>query len=163
MSTASKLRAVVIQRNTILVLLTKRSLDPITPETNIGVRRTLSIHALGMFFDRIILDDQIPVFNYADTFHLDQNFDQRTLSLVNINEEVLVDVDVRYGAYQQVKSAAVAEIKTLYQRGTAEGVGANQAYNILGELANCYPHLPSAQVATTAAVDYLSLLSVATA
>jgi transposase len=28
---------------------------------------------------------------------------------------------------------------------------------------DCYPHLPSAQVATTAAVDYLSLLSVATA
>ena len=57
---------------------------------------TRNIHALGTFFDRLILDESIPVFNYADTFDRDQNFGERTLSQVNVNEEILVDVDVRF-------------------------------------------------------------------
>jgi hypothetical protein len=94
---------------------------------------TRNIHALGTFFDRLILDEKIPVFNYADTFDIDQNFNQRSLSQVNATEEILVDVDVRYGAYQDVKSAALAELKKLYDGGTAS-VDAAQANDILGEL-----------------------------
>lgn len=94
---------------------------------------TKNIHALGTFFDRLILDERIPVFNYADTFDVDQNFNQRTLSQVNGNEEILIDVDVRYEAYQEVKSAALSELKKLYNLGSA-GVDTQEAYNVLGEL-----------------------------
>jgi hypothetical protein len=105
---------------------------------------TKNIHAVGSFFDRLILDDKIPVFNYADTFDIDQNFNKRTLSQVNMDEEILVDIDVRSAAYQEVKRAALAELKKLYSEG-AEGINAEEAYNILGELASSgyawYPHL----------------------
>ncbi|NBQ69427.1 MAG: hypothetical protein EBU46_11615 [Nitrosomonadaceae bacterium] len=94
---------------------------------------TRNIHALSTFFDRIILDEKIPVFNYADSFDNDQNFNERTLSQVNANEEILVDVDVRYGAYKEVKNAALAELKKLYD-GSGAGVDAEEAYNVLGEL-----------------------------
>jgi hypothetical protein len=94
---------------------------------------TKNIHALGTFFDRLILDERIPVFNYADSFDLEQNFDERALSQVNANEEILVDVDVRHGAYHEVKNAALAELKKLYEWGTA-GVDAETAQSILGEL-----------------------------
>jgi len=94
---------------------------------------TKNIHALSMFFDRLILDEKIPVFNYADTFDIGQNFNQGVLSQVNGKEEILVDVDVRYGAYMKVKKAALAELKKLYAGGAA-GVDAQEAYNILGEL-----------------------------
>jgi hypothetical protein len=94
---------------------------------------TKNIHALGTFFDRLVLDAKIPVFNYVDTFDLEQNFDDRALSQVNTKEEILVDVDVRYGAYQEVKSAAMEELKKLYARGDA-GIDTQEAYNILGEL-----------------------------
>jgi hypothetical protein len=57
---------------------------------------TRNIHALGTFFDRLILDDKIPVFNYAETFDINQNLNNRTLSQVNGNEEILIDVDVRF-------------------------------------------------------------------
>ena len=105
---------------------------------------TRNIHAIGTFFDRLVLDERIPVFNYADTFDIDQNFNERTLSRVNAKEEILVDVDVRHGAYYQVKSAALAELKKLYDGG-AEGVDAQEAYGILGELTSSgyawYPQL----------------------
>jgi hypothetical protein len=69
-------------------------------------------------------DDRIPVFNYADTFDIDQNFNDRALGAVNANGEILVDVDVEYGAYQAVKSAALAELTKLYD-GQAPGVDAH--------------------------------------
>ena len=94
---------------------------------------TRNVHAIGTFFDRLVLDEKIPVFNYADTFDMDQNFNDRTLSAVNADEEILVDVDVRYDAYQQVRSAALTEMKKLYEVGKA-GVSVSEAQNILGEL-----------------------------
>jgi hypothetical protein len=94
---------------------------------------TKNIHALGMFFDRLILDKQIPVFNYADTFDIDQNFNARALSQVNATEEILVDVDVRYDAYREVRGAALAELKKRFDKGEAR-VDAAEAHNILGEL-----------------------------
>ena len=94
---------------------------------------TRNVHAIGTFFDRLIIEDQIPVFNYADTFDIGQNFNRGTLGRVNDTEEVLVDVNVRYGAYQEVKSAALQELKKLYA-GNSQGVEAKDAENILGEL-----------------------------
>lgn len=103
-----------------------------------------NIHALGTFFDRLILDDKIPVFNYADSFDMGQNFDSRTLSRVNDSGEILVDVDVGWSAYNQVKSAALADLKALYESGAAR-VDSAQAGSILGELTNSgyawYPQL----------------------
>jgi len=105
---------------------------------------TRNIHALGTFFDHIILDAQIPVFNYGATYEPGQNFDLRTLSRVNEQEEILVDVDVSYGAYQQAKAAALAELKKLYD-GRVPGVDFQQAQSILGELTTSgyawYPNL----------------------
>jgi hypothetical protein len=94
---------------------------------------TRNVHAIGTFFDRLILDEQIPVFNYADTFDMGQNFNERTLSAVNADEEILVDVDVGWEAYQQVRSAAFAEMRKLYEGGQAR-VTRSEAENILGEL-----------------------------
>lgn len=94
---------------------------------------TKSIHAIGTFFDRLILDDRLPVFNYADTFDLVQNFNGRALAQVNATEEILFDVDVRHGANHDVKSAALSELRTLY--GGAEArVEAQDLRAILGEL-----------------------------
>lgn len=108
-----------------------------------------NIHALSAFFDRIVLDKKIPVFNYADTFDLDQNFNQRVLARVNAEEEILVDVDVRWAAYQTVKAAAESELLSLYTSGVA-GIKAQEAANILGELAQSgyawYPRMDSLQL-----------------
>lgn len=92
-----------------------------------------NIHAIGTFFDRIVLDQTIPVFNYTDSFDIGQNFDERTLSQVNAKDEILIDVDVRHDAYQRVRSAALVELKKLYEHGEAR-IAADEAYNILGEL-----------------------------
>jgi hypothetical protein len=105
---------------------------------------TRNIHALGTFFDRLVLDEQIPIFNYADSFDIGQNFDQRALSQVNAKSEILVDVDVRYSAYQEVKSAALEELKKLYSGGNTS-LTPQQAYDVLGELTTSgyawYPQL----------------------
>jgi hypothetical protein len=94
---------------------------------------TMNIHALGTFFDRLVLNTHIPVFNYADTFDSGQNFDQRTLSQVNAREEILVDVDVDYASYQTVKAAALKELEKLYD-GQSARVSRPDAISILGEL-----------------------------
>jgi hypothetical protein len=78
---------------------------------------TRNIMAIGTFFDRLILEPQLPVFNYADTFDHGQNFERRVFGRVNANEEVLVDVDVAYDQYQGVKAAALTEVLKLYGSG----------------------------------------------
>jgi len=110
---------------------------------------TRNLHALGVFFDRLILDEKIPVFNYADTFDIGQNFNERALTRINAHEEILVDVDVQYQAYWGVKDAALTELKKLYQ-GAGTGVDAQQASSIIGELAGSgyawYPDLGGLQL-----------------
>lgn len=73
-----------------------------------------NVHALGLFFDALILEDYIPVFNYGDTFDAQLNFDQRVLAIVNNFEHVLYDVNVDYGPYMEIKSAALGELRKLY-------------------------------------------------
>ena len=76
---------------------------------------TANIHAIGMFFDCLILNQKIPVFNYGDTFDATLNFDNRALTCINQYDEVLYDINVEYNQYHQVKSAALAEITELYE------------------------------------------------
>jgi hypothetical protein len=114
---------------------------------------TKNMHALSSFFDRLILDEKIPVFNYADTFDMNQNFAQHTLAAVNNDEEVLVDVDVRPRVYMEVKAAALAELGKLYA-GEVAGVDTQQAFDILGELTTSgyawYPNLQGLALANPA-------------
>lgn len=72
-------------------------------------------HALGMFFDSIILNEKIPVFNYADTFDKALDFDQRTLTRINEYDDVLYDINVADESYKEVKSAALNELSKLYE------------------------------------------------
>ena len=77
----------------------------------------LNIHAIGMFFDALILNEKLPVFNYGDTFDKKLNFDDKVLTKINKleeNEQVLYDVDVSYGAYHEVKTAALAELEKIF-------------------------------------------------
>jgi len=94
-----------------------------------------NIHALGTFFDRLILEEQIPVFDYSATFDVDMPFEGRTLAAINENEEVLVNVNVRFDAYMDVKNAALAELTKFYEGGVA-GVSEQQARDILADLAS---------------------------
>lgn len=66
--------------------------------------------ALGMFFDALILNERIPVFNYGDTFDMHLDFDKRVFARINETTPVLYDVNVGYSAYNAVKSAAVEEL-----------------------------------------------------
>src|SRR2546422_10278357 len=54
---------------------------------------TCNIHAIGMFFDSLILNEKLPVFNYGDTFDDHLNFEQRVLTKINdyAKKEVLYD------------------------------------------------------------------------
>lgn len=101
-----------------------------------------NIHALATFFDRLILDEKIPVFDYSFTFDVIQNFEERTLAAVNSDDEVLVDVNVRQDAYMQVKDAALAELRRLYAGGVG-GIGVQQANEILAELTTVVGELTS--------------------
>jgi len=110
---------------------------------------TQNIHALSTFFDRIILHEQIPVFNYADSFDMSQNLNKTVFDTVNETGDILVDVNVQHNVYMKVKNAAIDELKKLYTSGT-KGVTAADAQNILGELTTSgyawYPQLDGLQL-----------------
>lgn len=82
---------------------------------NVWSLLTANLHAISTFFDCLVLNEKIPVFNYGDTFDMHLNFDQRMLTRINQFEDVLYDVDVEFGIYQQVKTAALAELKKIYE------------------------------------------------
>lgn len=68
--------------------------------------------ALGFFFDALILNDQLPVFNYGDTFDMRLNFDQRSFTAFNdAATPALVPVDVNWTAYMPIKERALAALK----------------------------------------------------
>jgi hypothetical protein len=106
-----------------------------------------NIHSVGMFFDAIILQDRIPVFNYGDTYDMGLNFEQRTINAVNRDELVLVDVDVQYQAYKTVKDEVLAKLKELYSG--PPRIKPDLARDITGELAAAeyrwQPHLGELQ------------------
>lgn len=73
-----------------------------------------NIGSLASFIDAIVLNDKLPIFDYLSTFpdrhDEDRAGDARLIEFCNREEEVLVPVTVEYGAYWNVKQAALAEL-----------------------------------------------------
>ena len=67
--------------------------------------------ALVSFFDLIVLNDQLPAFNYTDTFDGGLNFADSLGSRVNRGDKTLVSVDVQYEPYMAAKQAAVEQLR----------------------------------------------------
>jgi hypothetical protein len=80
----------------------------------------------------MVLNDRLPVFNYGDTFDGMLNFDQRTLTQINDKDEVLYDIDVEYGIYHDVKSAAIEELQKLFDG--EKKIKSSDANDVLNEL-----------------------------
>lgn len=123
---------------------------PPTPPGTIGqpdVWQLLEVNLQGLatFFDRIVLDDKIPVFDYTESFMVDANFNKTTLGQINVGGEILVEVNVDHEVYLKVKSAAEEKLTQLYTSGEY-GITPGEAQNILGELATAgyiwYPYIP---------------------
>lgn len=97
-----------------------------------------NIHTIGMFFDCLILNEKLPVFNYGDTFDSQLDFEQRVLTRINdyAGEDVLYNVDVQYNAYHEVKTAAIDEMMKAFEEGPAkfQQSTADQIISVLGEL-----------------------------
>lgn len=92
-----------------------------------------NVHSVGMFFDAIVCENRIPLFNYGDTFDGRLNLDRRVLSAVNQSEPILSDVNVTWAPYQAAKSAALETLRQLYS-GPAK-IPRQAAQDILEELA----------------------------
>jgi hypothetical protein len=83
------------------------SSEPKHPET-IWSAISSNIGALCTFFDTLLLEDYLPIFDYEITFPIDLFVGSQTLiELCNEHEEVLVPVTVRGKAYQEIKQRAV--------------------------------------------------------
>jgi hypothetical protein len=51
--------------------------------------------ALGFFFDALILNEHLPIFNYGDTFDMHLNFEQRSFAAFNEADQAIIEpVDV---------------------------------------------------------------------
>lgn len=74
----------------------------------------VNLYGIGMFFDALVINEKLPVFNYGDTFDSQLNFDQRALTEINDSEEVLYDVNVGWDAYHEVKNAALDELEKIF-------------------------------------------------
>jgi hypothetical protein len=73
-----------------------------------------NIGSLCAFFDTLILEERLPMFDYGTTFPADIDIGKHTLiEFCNDDEEALVSVTVRDRAYQEMKQAAVAILDEL--------------------------------------------------
>ncbi|HZM90573.1 MAG TPA: hypothetical protein VFF31_28900 [Blastocatellia bacterium] len=89
--------------------------------------------ALVSFFDLIVLNDQLPAFNYTDTFDMGLNFDDSLGALVNRGDKTLVSVNVDYEPYMTAKQAAVEQLRSRMADGPF--VGEATARDIITSLA----------------------------
>jgi hypothetical protein len=70
------------------------------------------IGALVNFFDLVVLHDQLPAFNYNDTFDSQFDFDDRLGAVLNTSgDKTLVHVDVEHHMYRAAKEAAIAQLR----------------------------------------------------
>jgi hypothetical protein len=80
----------------------------------LGQAISANVGSLAAFIDAIVLNEKLPIFDYLSTFpdrHDDDRAgDARLIEFCNREEEVLVPVTVEYGAYWNVKQAALAEL-----------------------------------------------------
>jgi hypothetical protein len=73
-----------------------------------------NIGSLCLFFDSLILEERLPMYDYYMTFPPDLETGKRTLvKLCNESEEVLFPVTVRDPAYAEMKREAVAVLEKL--------------------------------------------------
>ena len=93
-----------------------------------------NLHSVGMFFDALILQEKIPVFNYADTFDSNLTFSKNTLYKINDFDEVLIDVNVDYPEYMKVKNAAISELLKIYNGGEKAEIRRAASWSIIKEL-----------------------------
>lgn len=98
-----------------------------------------NIPALGFFIDAAILNERLPLFNYAETFEHDKNFDARSFAAINeeAKESVLMPVDVSFGIYLDIKKTVIKQLEQrLDQGGPAGGkwVDPDLAKSIVSEL-----------------------------
>lgn len=76
------------------------------------------IGALVGFFDLLVLNKQLPAFNYHDTFDSRFDFDDRLGAVLNTGgDQTLVHVDVEHHMYRQVKAAAISQLKKHLEKG----------------------------------------------
>ena len=69
--------------------------------------------ALGFFFDALILNERLPIFNYGDTFDMHLNFEQRVFAAFNDADQPAIEpVDVTWSAYVPIKEKALAALQT---------------------------------------------------
>lgn len=70
------------------------------------------IGALITFFDLIVLHDQLPAFNYHDTFDARLDFGDRLGAVLNVSgDKTLVHVDVEHHMYRAAKEAAIDQLR----------------------------------------------------
>jgi hypothetical protein len=70
------------------------------------------IGALVSFFDLVVLHDQLPAFNYHDTFDARLDFDDRLGAVLNASgDKTLVHVDVEHHMYRAAKEAAIDQLR----------------------------------------------------
>lgn len=68
--------------------------------------------ALGFFFDALILNEQLPIFNYGDTFDVYLNFAERSFAALNDSDQpALAPVNVHWDAYMPIKQRAIAVLR----------------------------------------------------
>lgn len=76
------------------------------------------IGALISFFDLIVLYDQLPAFNYQDTFDAQFNFGDRLGAVLNTSgDKTLVHVDVEHQLYREAKEAAIDQLRKRLKAG----------------------------------------------
>jgi hypothetical protein len=97
--------------------------------------------ALGFFFDALILNERLPLFNYGDTFDMHLNFEQRSFAVFNDAARPAIEaVDVAWGAYMPIKEKALAALRA--RLGAREGGGGGhllpeeEARSIVSELSH---------------------------
>jgi hypothetical protein len=72
---------------------------------------TGDIGALVSFFDLVVMHDQLPAFNYHDTFDGQLDFGDRLGAVLNTRgDKTLVHVDVEHHMYRAAKEAAIEQL-----------------------------------------------------
>jgi hypothetical protein len=90
--------------------------------------------AIGFFFDALIINEQLPIFNYGDTFDMQLNFASRSFSaLSGDNGRILHPVDVQHSAYMPIKNKMLEKL-ALHLGGKRPTVSSDTAKDILSEL-----------------------------
>jgi hypothetical protein len=78
---------------------------------------------IGFFFDAVVLNDRLPLFNYAASYDASLNFDQRAFAALNdmAEEAIIAPVEVGYAAYVDIKARALRGLEDRLTQADHEG------------------------------------------